>query len=154
MNAGGPQQLGQVADALRIDVDGSGQLAGEARNIFELAVKRYAQDLLNEASLYEMTHRANSSSIPQYTSAHVVQAEGVVRTRGAAPRQKSGWLVVARVALYVLAIVVAVSSGNMAQTVSWMVGAEVWGVLFTASATLALCLTIAIEITDHKERLG
>lgn len=150
----GSQQSSQVDNHLEVEVEGCGQLAGEARGAFEGAVSRYAQDLLNEASLYEMAHRANSSAIPQYTSAHVVQAEGVVRARGAVSRRMPKWPIFARVLLYVLAIVVAISSNNMGLTTAWLVGAEVWGIVFTASATFAVCLTLAIELSDRKERAG
>lgn len=141
----------QSADQVRVEVSGSVALAGEARQVFDAAVKAYATELLNEASRRELEHRADSSAVPQFTSAQVAVAERVVRNRGLEPPRRSRWFIAGKIALYVLAVAVGLSSNMMLQTAPLWFGMIGWVVVLCVSAMAALAITTVTEVIEFNK---
>ncbi|WP_026543509.1 hypothetical protein [Paenarthrobacter nicotinovorans] len=141
-------QVTHTADQVQVEVAGSSALAGEARQVFNAAVSAYASELLNEASRRELEHRADTSEIPQFTSAQVAIAERVVRSRGLALPRRSRWFIAAKISLYVFAVAVGISSNMMLQTNPWGLDVIGWVVVLCVSATAALAITIVTEVIE------
>ncbi|MFE4835888.1 hypothetical protein ACFRAU_14565 [Arthrobacter sp. NPDC056691] len=141
-------QMTQSADHVQVEVGGSGALTGEARQVFDTAVKAYATELLNEASRRELEHRADSSTVPQFTSAQVAVAERVVRSRGLEAPRRSRWFIAGKIALYVFAVAVGISSNMMLQNKPWGLDVIGWVVVLCVSATAALAITIVTEVIE------
>ncbi|WP_458111199.1 hypothetical protein M1D88_12620 [Arthrobacter sp. R1-13] len=146
-------QVTQSADEVRVEVSGAAALSGAARDVFDSAIKSYATELLNEASRRELAHRADSSTVPQFTTGQVAIAEQVVRSKGLAPPARSRWFIVAKALMYLLAVLIGVSSNLMVQSEPWFLTSTGWLVVFCVSGTAALCLTIVTEAIEfNKER--
>lgn len=146
-------QATQSADQVRVEVSGAAALTGAARDVFDSAIKAYATELLNEASRRELAHRADTSTVPQFTTRQVAIAETVVRGKGLTPPRRSRWLIVAKVSMYVLAVAVGLSSNLMLQSQPWLLDSIGWVGVLCVSGTAALCLTIVTEVIEfNKER--
>lgn len=141
-------------DEVRVAVDGASALTGVVRDIFEDAVKQYATELLNEASRREVADRGDSSPVIQYTTSQVAVAETVVRSKGVTPPRRSRWIIVAKVAIYLLAAVIGVGGNLMVQSEPWFLTSTGWLVTFTFAVTAGLFLVITTEITEFKKERG
>lgn len=145
--SGSPAVQGPLSDDLLFSVPGLQVLPAAARETFDAAVQSYATQLFDEASRNETQYRSATSAVPQYTSIHISDAERVVRSRGAATRNRSKWWIVIRLLQYVAAFFVG-------QELSAAAAGQGWGhwVAFGVLLTAGISLTLLSEIVDYLER--
>lgn len=147
-------QIVQPGDEVRVEVAGASALTGPARDVFEDAVKSYATELLEEASRRELGYRSGTSTVPQYTTTHVGQAEDFVRNKGLTPPRRSRWFIVAKVVIYLLAALIGVSGNQMSQSQPWFIPPTAWLVTFFVALTAGLFLAIITEVIEFNKGRG
>lgn len=138
-------QSATSARKLSVQIAGAGHVGGEAMKALEKMTTKFANDVINEASLQELRHRADSSVVPQYTSAHIEDAARIVKnpTKLATSKGRRTWRIVLKVTMYGLGIVVAISSRTLSEPVS--------ASIFAGSLASVLFITAIVEVSDWKK---
>jgi hypothetical protein len=145
MSAAIPPAPISINDTIVLNITGVSQIGPVPLVSYKKHVQEYAERLLNEMSLAELAHRANSSDVVQYTTTLVDDAEQVIRKRGVLRKQLPNWYLPARILQWILTVLVGV-------TVALIPDGNSWAIAFAVSAVLALVMTIVVEVYEYLER--
>ncbi len=133
-------------------VPGAQDLSGEALAYFTSSTQKYAEKLLDEASKIEEGHRDQSSTVAQYTTGHIAQAETFLRTRGyGIARKRSKWVGPLRILQYVLTAIVGVTSNLMLASSPWLLTQSAWSTVFAVSLAVGIIVVIITEVIERAE---
>ncbi|WP_146116803.1 hypothetical protein [Microbacterium sp. MYb64] len=128
------------ADQVRIDVPGSAEVAGPPRGTFEEAVRDFAIDVLNAASIRETIARGATSDEVQYTSAYFEYAKFDVRNAGHV-RKIPKWHPVAKIVGPILFLATGVALPLAFAPTPW----PGWGVVAGATLVGGVFCAFAVE---------
>lgn len=131
----------QPAADLTINVPGSAEVVGPARTTFEDAVRDFAIDVLNAASIRETIARGSTSDEVQYTSAYFEYAKYEVRSAGYI-RKKPKWQIWAKILGPILFMLAGVAIPSMLGANPW----PFWGLVTGVTVVGGVACALVVEL--------
>ncbi len=128
-----------VPSDIEVRVSDSETLSGAAHKSFTEAVRRYADNLLDEMSLQEWEHRDGASTDTAYTARHVANAVRILAIRGGMSRGRIPFYRSARIASVLTTLLSGASFGLMSLSPLWAIPGGLLALVAAGVRLVAWC---------------